>query len=435
MKAYEEHDVIVVGSGAGGAPLAAKLAAAGLRVLIIEAGPWVNPAHLGSCWTTAISNRYYHNFAALSMSDQFATIYYSENVGGTTVFAGGSMVRSLQDVFLSHGIDLESAFQEIERDLGVQPLPIQRMDKGTRKIMETAQSMGLSMVPMPKGLDLGRNCKRCGECVFGCPTGTKTDARLYVNQAIDNNAKLMTSTKVVEVLHTSGEVYGVKTRNGKEFRSKIVVLAAGGLNTPVILQQSGINAGNHLFVDFFNATYGIVDDLSQLMGPTMGAVCLDFHEEQGFLLSPFVDPWSQAVISCPQLWWILKHLGSWRENEVGIMAKIKDKMVGRVHRNGSISKTPTDDDWGKLEAGAKMSAKILKEMGVRDIIHTKHPRGAHPGGTAAVGEVVDSSLQVKGVEGLYVSDCSSFPEVPGLPPMMTIMALGLWLGDELAGKI
>ena len=101
------------------------------------------------------------------------------------------------------------------------------------------------------------------------------------------------------------------------------------------------------------------------------------------------------------------------------MCKITDERSGLVHRNGLISKRLTQQDKDRLKAGA------------RDIIVTKHPRGAHPGGTAAVGEVVDSELKVKGCEGLYVCDASVFPVTPGLPPILTIVAIAKWLGKRL----
>ena len=49
-------------------------------------------------------------------------------------------------------------------------------------------------------------------------------------------------------------------------------------------------------------------------------------------------------------------------------------------------------------------------------------KGAHPGGTAAVGEVVDNNFESK-IGGLYVCDASVIPEAPGRPPILTIVAI------------
>ena len=64
------------------------------------------------------------------------------------------------------------------------------------------------------------------------------------------------------------------------------------------------------------------------------------------------------------------------------------------------------------------------------IIVTK-PQGAHPGGTAAIGTVVDVDLQTD-LEGFFVADASVLPMAPGLPPMVTVGAPARRLGKTLA---
>lgn len=431
----EKHfDVIVIGSGAGGAPVAQRLSAAGKKVLIIETGPFVKKDHLGSFCGAIVFGRYYHRLAAFSMSREGATGYHTKNWGGTTVFSCGNMVRALQDVFSSHGIDLKPYFQEAEREMGVRSLPEKRIVTGTKEIAKAANRLGYNMAPMPKGLKECAACNLCGYCFFGCSTGIKTDARLYLERAIENGAQAMVNTKVKKILIDNGHVRGVKISGGEEIECGLVVLAAGGLNTPVILLNSNVDAGNKLFGDFFNVTYGITGDLSQLEGPSMGAVCMDFHKSEGFVISPYIDPLSQAVIACPQPGWILSHLTSWKSRKIGIMTKITDERVGRVFRNGSFSKFPTEQDFYRLNAGAEKSKEILLETKVvkpGSVITTKHPRFAHPGGGAAIGEVVDKTLEVSGVKGLFISDSSTLPETPGLPPILTIVAQSLWLADKL----
>jgi choline dehydrogenase-like flavoprotein len=57
-------------------------------------------------------------------------------------------------------------------------------------------------------------------------------------------------------------------------------------------------------------------------------------------------------------------------------------------------------------------------------------QGAHPGGTAAIGEVVNENLQTD-IENFYVCDASVLPSAPGLPPIMTILALAKRLAFSL----
>lgn len=436
MEIRKHYDVVVVGSGAGGGPLAHGLAKRGKKVLIIEAGPDFKPEHRGRFLPTVIMNGYYHNMAALSLSLQGTIIYHSKNVGGTTLVACGNMVRSCQEEFLSHGIDLEKPFLQAEKDYNVSPLPGKLIVKGTRKIVEAANDLGYKMVPMPKGISKREKCNLCGDCVLGCGTGFKLDASMYIAGAQKLGAELLTSTKVKRVLlDRRGQAIGVETTKGLGISSDQVVLAAGGLNTPVILQNSNagkqrISAGNRLFIDPFVVTYGVVDNLSQVQGPSMGAVFADWHKSDGFILSPFMDHWSQFGMFCPTLWNLMNRFPLKRV--VGIMAKITDEMKGRVYSNGLISKRLTDQDKRRLSAGSEISKQILLNLGARDVVTTSQARGAHPGGTAAVGTVLeDGTLQVKGTKGLYVCDASAFPVTPGLPPILTITALAKWLAIRL----
>ena len=59
------------------------------------------------------------------------------------------------------------------------------------------------------------------------------------------------------------------------------------------------------------------------------------------------------------------------------------------------------------------------------------PGGAHPGDTAAIGQVVDKDLQIR-IENLFVCEASVLPTSPGLPPILTIVALSKRLGKKLA---
>jgi choline dehydrogenase-like flavoprotein len=63
---------------------------------------------------------------------------------------------------------------------------------------------------------------------------------------------------------------------------------------------------------------------------------------------------------------------------------------------------------------------------------TTRTQGAHPGGTAAIGKVVDTDLQTR-VQNLFVCDASVLPAAPGLPPILTIAALAKRLAKILTG--
>jgi choline dehydrogenase-like flavoprotein len=85
-----------------------------------------------------------------------------------------------------------------------------------------------------------------------------------------------------------------------------------------------------------------------------------------------------------------------------------------------------------LNKGAEISKEILLKAGVdsKSIFSTKIA-GAHPGGTAAIGEIVDNKLQTE-VNNLFVCDGSVLPTSPGAPPILTIIALAKRLAKSLS---
>lgn len=78
-----------------------------------------------------------------------------------------------------------------------------------------------------------------------------------------------------------------------------------------------------------------------------------------------------------------------------------------------------------------IAKEILIKAGVdpKSIIITS-PRGAHPGGTAPIGITVDKNHETK-IKNLFVADASVLPEAPGLPPILTIIALSKRLAKIL----
>jgi choline dehydrogenase-like flavoprotein len=111
------------------------------------------------------------------------------------------------------------------------------------------------------------------------------------------------------------------------------------------------------------------------------------------------------------------------------MIKTTDEPVGRVYRDGSISKPVTEKDWKRLREGSSIAKEILIKAGAKSVMVSK-VQGGHPGGTAAIGKVVDKNFQTK-ADGLFVCDASVLPVTPGLPPILTIVALAKRLAKIL----
>jgi len=120
---------------------------------------------------------------------------------------------------------------------------------------------------------------------------------------------------------------------------------------------------------------------------------------------------------------------------MGLMVKIADEANGKIYEDGSIKKELTERDINLLKEGYNKSVELLTAVGVDPSSISSTPiRGAHPGGTAAVGKVVDKNLETC-VNGLYVSDASVIPQAPGRPPILTIIALAKRLSKTINNEI
>lgn len=426
-----KSDIVIVGSGAGGATLAKELAGRGKKVLVIERGSYPKDADIGTLRSAVLS---FYDRCALRTSKEGTIIYRALMAGGTTVVSCGNGIRVLEDELRDLGIELHQELEETEKELKIAPLPKKLIGRGSRLIMETANKLGLEMAPMPKYIDPKR-CTSCGKCVLGCPHNAKWSALAFLREARRRGAKFVPRITAQSIVAKNGKAIGVVAMSPKgrvRVYAQTVILAAGGIGTPVILKRSGIeNAGEKLFADMFNVTYGIMKnkDINLWREPTMAVVTTKYMESKGFLLSPFIDV--PLVLR-----WIMskrKQLKNFRySNLLGIMAKTRDDSVGKVTAQERFEKMPTEADYVRLNEGAKVSAEILMEAGVdkKDVIFTK-PRAAHPGGSAAIGEVVDKNLETQ-IRNLYVCDASVLPKSPGCPPIVTIVSLAKRLSKYIA---
>jgi choline dehydrogenase-like flavoprotein len=311
------------------------------------------------------------------------------------------------------------------------PISERMLSDGSLRIRSAAHDLGYHMDPMPKLINADK-CRKCGQCVLGCNYGAKWTADDFVNDAKQNGAEVRYDLRVQQVLIEKGKAVGIRGVNGHnvEIRTETVILAAGGLATPVILQQSGLHeAGQGLFVDLFLDVYGVADGISQIHEPTMTLVDHEFHAGEGFIFSPFINHSRLArfIEAGPQGAALSAH------NLIGLMVKTRDDAAGWVNLDTSVSKPVTDDDWRRLKRGTAIAKEILVKAGAdpKSLIVSK-PQGAHPGGTAAIGQVVDANLQTR-VDNLFVCDSSVLPVAPGLPPILTIAALAKRLARTLAG--
>jgi choline dehydrogenase-like flavoprotein len=422
-------EFLIVGSGAGGATLARELSRRGKDVVVVERGVYAE--QFGSFRSSLAFFDANKVTKVPRKSKEGVILWRTLMAGGSTVVSCGNATRCLENELAEFGITLDSEFAEAESEMGVAPIAESLLSEGSKAIRQAANELGYEMNLMPKFVD-PEKCIQCGQCVFGCPRDAKWTALDYLDEAADNGVEIIYGTAVESVLvdnKTAHGVIGTGPDGTVEIEADVTILAAGGLGSPVILQRSGINeAGTGLFIDLLVNTYGVTDGLNLCGEPTMALVNHEFHKDRGFILSPFVN--HARMVRFMELG--AKGLTLPDRKLIGIMTKTADDPAGQVYADATVSKPVTDKDWTRLREGAAIAEEILVKAGAdRKSIVTSAPQGAHPGGAAAIGKIVDENLKTR-VDNLFVCDGSVLPTAPGLPPILTIVALAKRLARRLA---
>jgi len=120
---------------------------------------------------------------------------------------------------------------------------------------------------------------------------------------------------------------------------------------------------------------------------------------------------------------------------IGLFVKLADQPFGEVRENGKMSKPFDDLDKKRMDKGTELSREILIKAGVKpSSIAVAEAIGGHPGGTVAMGKIVDRNFQTE-YDNLYVCDASVMPESPGVPPTLAILAMSRLCANMMLGKV
>jgi choline dehydrogenase-like flavoprotein len=425
-------DVVVVGTGPGGATVGRELARRGGRVVFLERGVDHRP------------RRYYGTYLGAALCAERGSLLFTKEglnvirplmVGGATSMFCGCAAPPPDWLRERYGIELEAHVAEAVEELEVAPLPRELRGEASTRLADAAGALGYEFEPQPKFVRPARARPfDCGaSCMLGCRCGAKWNAAEFVDDAVAAGAALCTRARIDRVLREGGHAVGVEgTLRGAPLtvRAETVILAAGGIGTPRILQASGLpDAGRGMAMDVTVIVYGTAPGRGNGTEPPMTWSWED--PEVGSMLSTLVDPWlSYPVITGLRAPRRLRHWPHWNRL-LGLMVKLRDDISGGVAPDGTISKPLSSYDRDRLRAAVEICRAILREAGADPrTVFTSPLRGTHPSGTVRIGTMLDLNLQTA-VEGLYVCDASAFPEALGRPTVLTIIALAKRLAAYL----
>ena len=291
-----DADVVIVGAGVAGALMAAKLAQAGVKVLILEAGPSGDRAASLATYQQALAKTpdspypdtaYAPRPSVLSLKDGYYLqkgrdlfkSTYERRVGGTTWHWLGTTLRLHPNDFelkTRYGIgldwpiqyrDLEPYYLQAESEMGVAgdsaedlgsprsgpypmpPLPQSYLDKQLAKAL-SGSKFEVRSTPQARNSELYDERPPCcgnSSCIPICPIQAKYDATVHTKKAIAAGAQLLDKSVVSGVVvGAEGTVSEVRFKrpDGSEHRAtgRRFVLAAHAIETPKLLLMSRTNA-------------------------------------------------------------------------------------------------------------------------------------------------------------------------------------------------
>jgi len=253
-------DVCIVGSGPGGSLVAAKLAAAGAKVVVLEEGGYFVRKDFDMQESTAFP-RLYQEHGNRATEDLSITILQGRGVGGGTLVNWTTSFRTPEATLKKwqerFGLaeltmaNLSPHWDAIEKRLGITQVTLDQVNPNNRVLWDGAKKLGIEVELLHRNVN---NCLHTGYCGMGCPTNAKQSMFLtYLPDAAEQGARIYADCRVrrlivdparVRVTEVEAEVLDPKTDRptGKRVlvKAKEFVVSGGAINSPALLLRSDV---------------------------------------------------------------------------------------------------------------------------------------------------------------------------------------------------
>lgn len=481
-----ECDVVVVGTGAGGAVVAKELAERGVAVLLLEEGEYNQRQDFDRRTIPATRKLYRDGGLTGVVGNCVIPIPQGRTVGGSTTINAGTCLRTPPWILERWQSDLglealspdgmKPYYDKVERTLEIGANGAKERGKPAEVLGRGCDTLGWSHFPVPRNAP---ECDGQGVCQWGCPTDAKRSTNVsYVPMALSRGAQLVTGFKVDEVIVENGRAVGVRGRcvsGGRrlEVRARGVILACGALQTPVLLMRQGLatangQVGKNLTIHPATSVSAIFDEEIRGFEHVPQGHGIDQFHRDGILILGASAPLDMGATMFP---FVGQRYVDVMENydriaSFGVM--VEDEPSGRIvlgPKGRPLALYKLGRRERKLLArGSAAIARVFFAAGAKaayteihgfdeltttadvDRLENACPGGLdvtmvafHPLGTCRMGtdpetSVVDPSFESHEVPGLYIVDGSVVPTSIAVNPQLTIMALATRAGEVLAQR-
>ncbi len=465
------YDVAVIGTGAGGGPLAWALSRRGYEVAAIEAGRLARPGSVRE----SLERDYLHHASTVALGNCFLPVIAGRAVGGTTVVNSGTSLRPTRETLegwdrlagtrFGEG-ELDRWFDLVDERIGVTTPPRDLLGRSAEML-----ERGLAALGRPPAFVLPRNAPECrgdGRCCFVCPTGAKQSVdRSWLPQAAEAGCEILAPARAMRIRESDDRVEVELLGPEGPFRveARRLVVAAGALSTPGLVRANRLGsawrgAGDSFkchpaakvtahFPEAVEGAHGVPQGLGYKI-PELPTVQFEGIFTPPAALAPMIPATGRRL-----RWWFDRyaHVATF-----GFM--IRDRGTGWVRSLGDFPLIRYDlhpDDARDVREAILFLAEVFFAAGADRVLlpissranelvspedvrripeadftpDRVHMAAFHPQGTCGIGRVVDTDLALLGSRRIHVCDASVFPDSPGVNPQLTIMALSLRLADHL----
>ncbi len=472
---HHDCQVLVIGSGAGGATTAAILAEAGHDVLIVEEGPWVEQGSVVPFSLEQMDRQYRAGGVTVALGRP--SIAYTEGRcagGGTEINSGlyrrpseGTLERWRRQTTIADFTDDEfyAACDEIEIALSVQTVP-GRHTPASERLRDGAAALGWAHDEIPRWMSYPAG----GDASTG---KRESMTRTFLPRAAAAGAAMLVEHRVERIVRDRDRAFRAEL-TGPEGQPvtvdfDVVVVCGGAIQSPALLQRSGWRGlvGKGLAVHptvklsaRFDAPVNVVDDVP-------------VHQVKEF--SPDLSFGGSAsqpglvALSLSDHWPLMRDaVTSWRDIAV-YYAAITSEGRGRVTavpamRDPLVTYRLTGRDRALLGQGLARLALVMLEAGALEVypsfrdapivrkradladatamfraatasVMTVHLCSTVPMGEDRTRAATDSMGRVHGAENVYVNDASLLPDAPGVNPQASVMAIAMRNARRLAERL
>ncbi|MFN9453255.1 MAG: GMC family oxidoreductase N-terminal domain-containing protein [Gemmatimonadota bacterium] len=491
---------IVIGPGAGGGVAACRFAEAGRSVVILEAGPLVQSDEFDER-DAPLTERLWADQGLRTTNDLSLIMAQGAAVGGSTTINWMIMLRAADDVLLEWqrrfgtvGMaphEMAEAYARIEDEVHARMVPDDAHSPANRLILDGAKALGWSA---RAGAINARGCLRSGFCSVGCRYNAKQGTLLtFIPRAIAAGATLVPDARAVRITVAEPGPRGrkrvtvVRTDRASGatttavVEAPVVVVAGGAVETPVLLQRSGLGSravGRYLRVHPVSAVVGLYDrPIYSAGGIPLTTLCDEFSATgaNGYgtwietppthptLLSAALPGFGQAHHELMRRFPELAALLVLTRDGADLDAS-SGEVRSRADGTASIRYALTPADARHLATGLTHAAQLHLANGAQEVLttHTRPVRvrqaadldavreaslapndvalfTAHVNGTCRLGtdpatSGADPDGQLHGAPGVFVLDGSLLPTGLGVNPQATIMAISSLLADRMLAR-